>query len=92
VSRAGAYSEGIDGAAIAARAGRHTFALGPNATPRQVIRALVADRKLAATGPILCSVYRLAAWRNHWNFGVSPTDDPAVALDWCTAPRFTGVR
>src|SRR4051794_16356263 len=50
---------------------KRTFALGPGATPGQVEQALVADYKRAGTEPIICSIYRLAAWRNHWHFGVS---------------------
>ena len=78
-----------------ASAGRHTLALGPNATPTQVAKALIADRRSAGTLPILCSVYRLAAWREQWKFGVSPARTVGAQLHfysgWCTDPRFPHV-
>jgi hypothetical protein len=76
-----------------ASVGRRTFALGPNASPGHVAAALVSDYKQGGTEPILCSVYRLAAWRNHWRFGVSPTASAGVQLHfpagWCKEPRFS---
>jgi len=70
--------------------GQRTFALGPDATPGQVVSALTADYKHAGTVPILCSVYQLAAWRNHWSFAVSPVAQISATLgfpaDWCTDP------
>ncbi len=72
-----------------AKGAPHLFALGRNATPDQVIRALEKDFN---TEPIGCSEYRLAAWKNHWHFGISPVQ--AVQLDfhlpkgWCSEPRF----
>lgn len=73
--------------------GRRTFALGPNASPTQVAAALAADYKRGAgTEPILCAVYRLAAWRNQWRFGVSPVSRVGVRFHfpekWCSDPRF----
>lgn len=72
-----------------AKMGRRTFALDPSATPGQVVAALNADWKTAGTGPILCSIYRLAAWRNHWSFGVSPTS--SARIGWCGTPSFSKV-
>jgi hypothetical protein len=78
-----------------AREGRHTFALGANATPGQVVNSVVADRNSAGTIPILCSVYRLAAWREHWSFGTSPAQAIRLKLHyprgWCHDPRFRHV-
>jgi hypothetical protein len=73
-----------------AASGRHLFALGPNATPGQVLAALKRD---LSTLPITCSVYRLAAWRNHWHFGVSPVVQLVVvkhlySTGWCSDPAF----
>jgi hypothetical protein len=72
-----------------AHLGRHTFALGPDASPTQVVNALKQDY---TTNPITCSVYRLAAWRNHWQFGISPAAELAAQLklipQWCSDPRF----
>ncbi len=70
--------------------GRHLFALGPNATPGQVLAALERD---LSTLPITCSVYRLAAWRNHWHFGISPLVQLAYlkhlySTGWCKDPAF----
>jgi len=74
---------------------KHTFALGQNATPGQVSAALIADSK-RSTLPILCSVYRLAAWRNRWSFGVSPIDQVAARLKlssgWCREPSFSSIE
>lgn len=72
--------------------GRHTFALGPDAPPSKVVAAVEADFK-HGTIPIMCSVYRLAAWRNQWHFSALSVI-PAVAADlhliprWCSDPRF----
>lgn len=75
-----------------AKEGPHTFALGPNASPGQVVSAVAADRRQAGTIPILCSVYRLAAWREHWSFGISPAQEIGAKLHlysgWCHDPRF----
>lgn len=76
-----------------ARVGRHTFALGPDASPPAVVSALEADLKHGGTIPITCSVYRLAAWRNQWNFrAVSVVAEVAADLhlipDWCSTPHF----
>lgn len=73
--------------------GKHLFALGPNANPQQVVAAAVADRKTTGTLPILCSTYRLAAWREHWQFAVSAADQIGAALHvgfhgWCSDPNF----
>jgi hypothetical protein len=72
---------------------KHTFALGPDATPTQVVNALTADFKAQKTSlPILCSIYRLAAWRNQWRFGISIVSELQSELNfpagWCTEPRF----
>jgi len=68
--------------------GKHTFSLGPNATPQQVTHALKADLNRAGTYPIVCAVYQLAAWKNHWSFGVSPVDQlrPDLGPGWCPEP------
>jgi hypothetical protein len=72
--------------------GKHLFALGPNANPQQVVAAAVADRKTTGTLPILCSTYRLAAWREHWQFAVSAAAQIGAALHfyrgWCSDPNF----
>jgi hypothetical protein len=72
-----------------AKQGRHVFALGPNATPWAVAHALHLDY---STGPITCSIYQLAAWREHWSFGIPPTDQIPEArgmiANWCPTPRF----
>ncbi len=67
---------------------KRTFALGPDASPDQVIDALVADFKRQKMGlPMLCSIYQLAAWKNQWRFPYSI--DYAVSQrlnaipDWC---------
>lgn len=72
---------------------RHTFALGPDATPEEVTNALVADTKPGSGKrwklglPMLCSIYQLAAWKNQWHFAYSI--DAAVSQrlnaipDWC---------
>ena len=69
--------------------GKHLFALGPNATPQQVIAAARADY---STEPILCEVYRLAAWREHWAFPDSAASAIGTVLHlphaWCTEPTF----
>jgi hypothetical protein len=74
---------------------QHTFALGPDATPAQVTSALVADYKHGGTIPILCSIYRLAAWRNHWRFGIPPSQQVGAELNfypgWCSEPSFSEV-
>jgi hypothetical protein len=73
---------------------RHTFALGPSATPSQDINAVVADHP-HGTEPILCSIYRLAAWRNHWSFGISIAAAVGHKLHfpngWCSDPNFSSV-
>lgn len=53
------------------------LALGPDASPSQVSHALsAADTTL----PEACNVYRLAAWAEHWRFGVAPAAQcPAVS-------------
>ena len=75
---------------------KRTFALGPDAAPTQVAAALIADYKRGGTVPILCSTYRLAAWRNHWSFGVSPIGEVASRLKfpsgWCREPLFNGIE
>jgi hypothetical protein len=75
---------------------KRTFALGPNATPAQVASALVADFKAQKTPlPILCSIYKLAAWRNRWSFGASIVVAVGARLDissgWCSEPSFAGI-
>lgn len=76
-----------------ASTGRRTFALGRDASPQRVAAALVADYKRGGTEPTLCAVYRLAAWRNHWRFGVSPVSLAGARLHfparWCSEPRFS---
>ncbi len=68
---------------------RHTFALKPDATPGEVAAALTSDY---ATAPTICSIYELAAWRNHWSFGVSPIDEIGAKHNlppgWCPEPAF----
>jgi hypothetical protein len=73
---------------------KRTFALGPNATPAQVTDALNYDYKHGGTGPIICSIYKLAAWRNHWQFALSPIDRIGVNMPpgWCPALLFQGVE
>ena len=70
----------------------HLFALGPNANPQQVVAAAVADRPKAATIPTLCAAYRLIAWRDKWQFGISPAAEIGTRLrlyaGWCSEPRF----
>ena len=72
--------------------GEHLFALGPNANPQQVVAAAVADRRTTGTLPILCSTYRLVAWREHWQFAVSAAAQIGAALHfyrgWCSDPNF----
>ena len=61
----------------------HLFALGPSASLTQVGAALKKDRHALVTdSPFMCSAYRLAAWREHWSFRVSP-------LQYCSTPAFT---
>jgi len=72
---------------------KHTFGLGPDANPGEVEDALVADYKHGGTEPILCSIYRLAAWRHHWRFGVSVAsvvgDRLSFPQGWCREPSFS---
>jgi len=72
---------------------RHTFALGPDATPSQVSAALVSDYKHGGTVPILCSIYKLAVWRNHWRFAVPASAQVGAELDlpsgWCSEPSIS---
>jgi len=72
---------------------KRLFALGPNANPQQVVAAALADRRTTGTLPILCSSYRLAAWREHWQFAVSAADQIGLTLrvgfrGWCADPNF----
>lgn len=71
---------------------KRTFALGPNATPNSVQASLVADFKHGGTLPILCSIYQLATWRNHWRFPYSMIGAVATQLKvtrfWCSEPKF----
>jgi len=75
---------------------KRTFALGRNAAPGQVTSALVADYKQGGTYPIICSVYRLAAWKNQWHFGVLIAAQVGSEIHapsgWCSAPAFPGVE
>jgi hypothetical protein len=73
---------------------QHTFALGPGATRTQVTAALLADYKHGGTYPILCSIYRLAAWRNHWRLGISGRAGAELNFPsgWCSEPSFSDVR
>ena len=76
-----------------AKVGGHTLALGPDTPPWRVVSALEADYKHGGTNPIMCSVYRLAAWRNQWNFrAVSVVAEVASDLHliagWCSDPHF----
>jgi hypothetical protein len=70
--------------------GKRTFALGPDATPGEVTSALVADFKHGGTLPILCSIYQLASWKNHWRFGMSIAYGVSQGLHavagWCSEP------
>ena len=72
-----------------AKFGRHLFALGPNASPDQVVAAIRADDH-DSTLPILCETYRLAAWREQWRFPSSTLVDAAFLLhaprNWCSEP------
>jgi hypothetical protein len=72
---------------------KHTFALGPDADPGQVVRALNADY---VSAPTACSIYQLAAWRNQWHFGISPVEELRVERHlysgWCPAPSFSLAR
>jgi hypothetical protein len=74
--------------------GKHLFALGPNASPQQVLAALQADYR-KSTEPILCETYRLAAWRNHWHFPYSIAAAGGTALHfpsgWCQEPNFSRI-
>ena len=67
---------------------KHTFALGPDASPEDVTAALAADLKHGGTGPIICSIYQLASWRNHWHFGISPVDQLGFPPHSCQTPSF----
>ena len=75
---------------------KRTFALGPDASPPEVVDALVADYKHGGTGPTLCSIYQLAAWRNHWKFGISIAAEVGTRLNmppyWCNEPSFSGIE
>lgn len=71
-----------------ASVGKRTFALGPNADPEQVYKALIDDTyKSHATVPELCAVYQLATWKNHWRFGPpivgGLSERLNLPLDWC---------
>jgi hypothetical protein len=57
----------------------HLFALGSNATPFQVSRAVRLDK---TTLPIECEAFRIQAWRYRWSFGVVP-------VEYCDAPTFS---
>jgi hypothetical protein len=69
---------------------RETFPLGPDATPSQVTDALIDDYTHGASIPTLCSIYQLAAWKNHWSFGISIVASVASQLSlpsqWCSQP------
>ncbi|HEY1978402.1 MAG TPA: hypothetical protein VGG89_17765 [Candidatus Baltobacteraceae bacterium] len=75
---------------------RRTFALGPDASPRDVVNALTVDFKHGGTEPILCSIYQLAAWKNHWHFGVSVAAQVGEGLGfpsgWCREPSFSAIE
>ena len=75
---------------------KRTFALGRNAASGQVTSALIADYKQGGTFPIICSVYRLAAWKNQWHFEVSIAAQVGSEIHapsgWCSAPAFPGVE
>jgi hypothetical protein len=77
-----------------AKGGSHLLSLGPNATPQQVTTAGVTDYR-HSTEPILCETYRLAAWREHWQFGISVSDAIGLKLhfplDWCSEPNFSRI-
>jgi len=78
-----------------AQAGKETFSLGTDATPNEVTDALVSDYKHGGTLPILCSIYKLAAWRNRWSFGISIPEQVANDLNvrpsWCAEPSFANI-
>ncbi len=69
---------------------KQTFSLGSDATPSQVTDALIDDYTHGASIPTLCSIYQLAAWRNHWSFGISIVGSVATQLrlppQWCSQP------
>jgi hypothetical protein len=76
---------------------KRTFALGRDATPGQVSEALIADFRRQKMGlPMLCSVYQLAAWRNHWRFGGSIDFEVSQRLNvvsgWCGEPELRAVE
>lgn len=72
-----------------AKLGKHLFALGPSASPDQVVSAIRADRG-NSTLPILCETYRLADWREQWRFPSSTLVAAAALLhlprNWCSEP------
>lgn len=76
--------------------GKQAFGLGSNASSDQVVSALIADYDRHATEPELCAVYRLAAWRERWHFGISVVGAVSRRLnfpsDWCREPSFPGVE
>jgi hypothetical protein len=76
------------------RMAKHLFALGPNANPQQVVAAAAADHRTTGTLPILCQSYRLAAWREHWQFALPASEQIGQALHffhgWCSEPHFNG--
>jgi hypothetical protein len=81
---------------------KRTFALGPDATPTQVVEALGADAGAGSGGrwklslPMLCSVYHLAGWKSHWTFGTSVVYELSQELHavsgWCSEPSFQSVE
>lgn len=79
--------------------GRHTFALGPDATPEQIASALRADDTPRIPLPILCSIYQLASRRNQWGvIGASALsknqfidgvgEELHAYHGWCSDPDF----
>ena len=70
-----------------ASAGRHTLALGPNAPPGRGRQGAYRRPATSRDPPILCSVYRLASWREHWKFGVSPARTVGAQLHFYSGPR-----
>jgi hypothetical protein len=67
---------------------KHLFALGPNATPQQVLAASLADSKHGTTEPELCDAYSLLAWKYHWRFYMAPEIGRALGFPtfWCIEP------
>jgi hypothetical protein len=75
--------------------GSKTIALGPDATPAEVVSALKSDFRKIGGLPVLCEVYQIAAWRNQWNLNFTkPSFIDSVGKElraydgWCEDPHF----